>query len=432
MSNNGNNSRRLFLRNAGILVALPALESLLPANAFAQATGRSRFIGVFAPNGAYMPDCADGDWTFGGALSPFSGELRNNVLLVRGLRKISRTDLHWANCAGFLSAKDINVSSANTTVCGQSLDQTVADKYGTPIRSIHVGWKDEIWIGTDHDSYSNTYLNTIAWREANKPLAKTTRPIDVYNSIFATNQASQSKLAFMLAKKKSVLDTVYDQAKALESRVPASDKAKLQSYFTTVREVENDLAKPRASCSVNIAAPPLSAPYMDHFKLMHKMIALAMKCGLTNAATIQYDTGVGDTELVDPSIGMIHHEATHHGHSPAKIAALQKITRRHTTLFADLVTQLKEQDVLKGTLALLGSNMADGNLHGERNLPVLLAGENTVGQALRFGQEIGSAGQPLPYANLLLEIAQQVGLSQVTQMGEGGNVSTGALSSIRA
>lgn len=72
--------------------------------------------------------------------------------------------------------------------------------------------------------------------------------------------------------------------------------------------------------------------------------------------------------------------------------------------------------------------MSDGNLHLERNLPTLLAG---AGTDLRFGQEVGAATDSTPFANLLVEVAQQLNLTQITQMGNERNISTGRLAAIK-
>ncbi len=422
-------SRRHVLQAMGITIALPMLEAMTPFNrAYAQAAGRKRFIGVFAPNGAYMPGCVNGNFTWEDALSPLNGTLRNNAMIIRGLSKVSPPDLHWNNTASFLSAKTIEVPSPNHTVAGKTLDQILADQANKPIRSIQVGWKDEVWIGTDHDTYSNKYLNCISWRRDNEPISKTTRPIDLFNQIFAANSSSRKHIEYMIAKRKSVLDVVMSQAKSLQSRVPSGDKQKLEQYFETVRSIEQDLNKSKPTCDITVPQPPLSAAYMEHFRLFHRMIAVAMKCDLTSAATVQFDTGVGDTELVEPSIGYIHHDCTHHGGDNNKVEALRKITRRHVELYADLLQKLKDEGVLNETLVLFSSNMADGNSHLENNLPTILGGGGTD---LRFGEEVFNQNDRRPFANLLVEVAQQVGLSSITQMGNNQNTSTGALAGIR-
>ena len=125
--------RRTFLRVLGGSLALPLLSQVIPSSANAQPLSRSRFIGVFFPNGAHMPDSSDGNWNFDEALAPLAAAgHRNNTMIIRGLHNgFDGIDPHWQNCAGFLSCRRIVLGDAAVARCGKSLDQVVPEHYPT-------------------------------------------------------------------------------------------------------------------------------------------------------------------------------------------------------------------------------------------------------------------------------------------------------------
>ena len=134
-------NRRSFLRVLGGSLALPLVSQVIPTSVYAQASNRSRFIGVFFPNGAHMPNSVNGNWNFDEALAPLvSAGHRDNTMIIRGLHNgIPGIDPHWQNCAGFLSCRRIVLGDAAVARCGKSLDQVVADHYPTTMRSLEVG-----------------------------------------------------------------------------------------------------------------------------------------------------------------------------------------------------------------------------------------------------------------------------------------------------
>ena len=159
--------RRSFLKLMGGHLALPLLSTALPWTAQAQATVRNRFIGVFFPNGADMPAAANGNWNFNEALAPLvSAGHQNNSMIIRGLfNGVAGIDPHWQNAAGFLSCRTIVLGDAAVARCGKTLDQVVAERFPTSMRSLEVGAPYyHVHPLNDHPGYSDDYLNRISWQ----------------------------------------------------------------------------------------------------------------------------------------------------------------------------------------------------------------------------------------------------------------------------
>lgn len=428
-------SRRAVLKWLGVQLALP----LIPFGA-AHAQGgpmRKRFIAGYVPNGAYMPMGANGTWTWAEALQPLvARNLQSNAMIVRKLfNGFPGADPHWQNCAGFLSCEPIVLGDPGVARCGVTVDQLVANKYQTSIRSLEIGGiYYHVHPLTDHPGYSNDYLNRISWQAPDKFRSPIPNPAQLFNKLFGGEAGSAAQIAYLHSRKRSVLDQLHKDATRLSSRLPEGYRPVLSSYMDTVREVEQGLMQGGFSCTPGFGAPTqdFSDPnrnYVLRFQLMHQMIVLAMQCGLTNTATIMYGPGVSELLNFPEAIGggNGHHACAHHGGSTTSIDRLKQMNRVQTGLLADLLEKLKAANLLDGTLVLYGSDMSDGNVHLTENLPMVLCG---AGSDLKFGQEISPA-ERRPLSDLHMEIMSLLGLS-VTSFGSGVCKNTGQPLGIRA
>lgn len=77
-------------------------------------------------------------------------------------------------------------------------------------------------------------------------------------------------------------------------------------------------------------------------------------------------------------------------------------------------------NLIDSTLVMYGSDMSDGDLHATENIPVALCG---AGNDLRFGEAVG--GERRPMSDLHVDIFQLLGISDITEWGEGAISSTG-------
>lgn len=422
------NSRRAVLKWMSVGVALP----LVPELAFAQGTPmRKRFIGVYVPNGAHMPNGADGSWNWTEALQPIDAAgFRNNTMVVRKLfNGFPGHDPHWQNCAGFLSCEPMVLGDPGVARCGITFDQRVADRYPTSIRSLEIGGiYYHVHPLNDHPGYSNDYLNRISWQAPDKFRSPIPDPAQLFTKLFGGQEGSAAQIAYLHDRKRSVLDQLHKDATRMSARLPQSYRPVLTSYLETVREVEMGLAQGGFTCTPTLTQPTqdFSNPntnYLLRFQLMHQLVVLAMQCGLTNVATIMYGPGVSESLSFPESLGAggNHHAMAHHGGSATSIARLKQVNRVQTGLLADLLTKLRTANLLNETLVLYGSDMSDGNVHLSENIPMLVCG---AGSDLRFGQDIVPAARR-PLSDLYMELFPLLGMTGVTSFGSGVCRSTG-------
>lgn len=421
--------RRFVLKSLGISLALPLVAPHLARAQ--QSTTRKRFIGCYVPNGAHQPMGIDGSWNWNEALAPLvSAGLQGNTMVLRGLfNGFPGHDPHWQNCAGFLSAEPMVLGDPGVSRCGKTLDQFVADRHPSSMRSLEIGGiYYHVHPLNDHPGYSNDYLNRISWQAPDKFRSPIPHPRQMFEKLFGAESGSAAQIAYLHDRKKSILDSLHKDATRLSTRLPASYRPVLTSYMDTVREVEQGLGTV-TTCTPGFAAPTQdftlpNTNYVLRFQLMHQMIVLAMQCGLTNVATIMYGPGVSEQMNFAESLGGGggHHAVAHHGGTQSSIDRLKQINVVQTGLLADLLTKLRTANLLNETLVMYGSDMSDGNVHGTENLPMLLCG---AGADLRFGQVIGSAAVRRPLSDLHMDIARLLDVSALTTFGSGVMASTG-------
>lgn len=412
-------NRRRFLTNAGVMLWLPVLESLVPEQVFAAVNRRSKFVFVFTPSGMLMVNGDNGNWTFQGALKPLADRgLQGNSMIIRQVYSANPADPHWENTAGFLSCKNIALDAARPTVCGKTFDQYVADQNPTFMRSLHVGYKPmNRDFSADHGAYSDRYLDTLSFSADNRPIGNQYSPTALYESVFGVGAAGQRHVQKLNERRKSVIDLVIGELGGLQSRLSSADRPRLEAYLDGVRDIEKTISR-NISSVPNCAPPATGRPggglaYQDHVRTMQRIVALAFQCGLISAATIMYDDGVGDQFLVHPGVTGDHHGYAHHGNNPENMARLNSINVLHGTMFAEFVEDMRTRGQLDSSLIMWGSNMSDGNTHNLNNLPIVVCGG---GNDLRFGQEIVPA-QAVPRANLFVALSEAYGLNMGTYGG---------------
>lgn len=435
----GGFDRRTVLRWMGIQLALPLVSSVIPGTANAQsAVSRKRFIGVFGPNGAYMPGGSNGAWNWNESLEPLvSAGLQNNAMIIRGLHTGNGADPHWQNTAGFLSCRPIVLGDPGVARCGKTVDQYVADKYPSTLRTLEVGAPYyHVHPLADHPGYSHDYLNRISWQTEDKFRSPISDPKQMFQKLFAVDSGSAAQIKYLHDRKMSVLDNVHKDATRLATRLPSAYRPVLSSYMESVREVETQLTASQVkTCTATMAAPTgdFSDPQTQHvlrYQLFNQMVVLALQCRTVSAATFMYGPSSSDIRFKETvGDGAAHHGCAHNRGDAGLINRVKAMTRVHMTLLADLVGKLNTAGILSDTLVLYGSDMSDGDAHLQTNLPVLLCG---AGADLKFGQEVGSVGTPRKLADLHVDILQLLGLTNMTSFGSENMASTGQPIPIRA
>lgn len=382
-------SRRAFLGGAAAAIALPLFPSLRPRRARAQAAEiRKRLLVIYTPNGMNMakwtPSATGADYALTPILQPLA-PIKSKVLVLSGIdNRPAETDTfgqHAPATAGFLTCRA--VAKTQEIKNGVSMDQVAAAALGAATRfpSLQLGTDGGSNAGGCDGGYSCAYTRNISWADATTPLPKMIHPRAVFELLFAgfDPDATAEERARRLTYDKSVLDSVLDDAGRLESRLAADDRGKLEQYLTGLRELELRLGSLSPAC-VAVDRPPEDTDFPTRVRLMLDLMAIAVQCDLTRVATFMMGNSISGQSFPWLGIGDAHHALSHHQQDPAKLDKLTVIDRWEVEQMVHLAQKLDAMDdgdgatVLDNSLLYFASEVADGNSHTKRNLPILLAG----------------------------------------------------------
>jgi len=418
-------SRRALLRAAGASVALPLLDSMVPAltaqsRTAARAVRRLGF--VYVPHGAIMqhftPAAEGANFEFSPILSPLE-PLRERIVVVSNLahHTADNAGVHSLSPPTWLSGvrpaeKEGNIRGGTTA------DQIAAESFGqdTQFPSLELATEDHSnLIGACDGGYSCTYINTLSWRTPATPLPMEINPRVVFERLFGDGGTPEERLA-RIQQNRSVLDAVTQQAKRLNLRLGAPDRNALNDYLENVREIERRLAKSstqEASPETSMPAP-LGIPesFEEHIKLMFDLQVLAYQADLTRVSTFMLARELSQRTYPKVKAFDPHHSVSHHQDDPVKIDTLTRIQTYHASMFAYYLEKLRstadgDGSLLDHSLILYGSNMSSSNLHNHYPLPVVLAG----GAAGRLaGNRHLKCAEETPMTNLLVSLLDKSGI----------------------
>jgi hypothetical protein len=412
-------SRRTILRGMGAAVALPFLESMVPAlTPIAQSAANPlmRFGVIFVPLGErpghWTPTKVGADFEFPTILKPLE-PFRNHVTIVSEL--CNPLDGHAVSVAAWLSGTIPFRTIAENVRAGITVDQVIANKIGqdTPFPSLELATEDFTgWIGGCDTAYSCAYMNTISWKSPTTPLPMEINPRVVFERMFGRPGTRAQRLARM-QENRSILDSVMQDVADLEKKLGTKDRARLNDYLDNVREIEQRIQKTekQTTTSVNLPDAPIGIPesFDDHAKLMYDLMAVAYESNVTRV--ISYMKSRDASQRVYPNIGVMepHHAMSHHGNNPEKLAGLIKVNTYHAGLFARFLERMKntpdgDGSLLDHSLILYGSGMSESDTHSRLNLPTLLVGG--AGGLMKGNRHI-QAQKETPIANLMISLANK-------------------------
>ena len=420
-------SRRTFLRGVGVTVALPLLDSMLPAQtplAKTAATPKSRFCGIYVPHGATMdkwtPAQEGAGFEFSESLKPLE-KYRNRVNVVTnlahplagGVGSDAGAD-HARSAAVFLSGAHPEKGSVHV---GVTVDQVLAEHIGqeTPLPSIELAIEE---VGLNCGAgYGCAYFNTISWRNPTMPLPMENSPQVVFERLFGDG----SNAALRLSRKKedrSILDSVTEKVSRLQSKLDPSDRTRLTEYLDDIREIERRIqkAEQQSANEGNVPEAPVGVPelFEDHLKLMFDLQALAYRADITRIMTLMYARDTSGATYPTSGNRDGFHGASHHSNARAKMDSFALINRYHVQMLAYFIDKLQstpdgDGNLLDHSVVLYGSSMSNGNQHDHDPLPVVVVG-GLSGQ-LKGGRHIVTPAHT-PMSNLLLTLLQKFGVQQ--------------------
>jgi hypothetical protein len=415
-------SRRKVLQGMGVALALPLLESMVPAFTALAATPAKplrRFGAVFLPLGErpgyWTPEKVGTDFAFTPILKPLES-FRNSMTIVSNL--CDPMDGHAVTVSAWLSGSIAKQTMAENIHCGTTIDQLLAKQIGreTVFPSLELATEDFTgYIGGCDPAYACAYMNTISWRTPTEPLPMEINPRVVFERMFGRPGTPAQRLARMQTEQ-SILDDVKDDVNDLERGLGQRDRNRLGDYLENVREIEQRIqkAEKQSITEVKVPAAPLGIPeaFEEHVALQFDLLALAFAADLTRVFTFMMNREV--SMRVYPNIGITepHHSISHHGNDPQKIATLVKLNTYHVGLFGKFLDKLRstpdgDGSLLDHSLILYGSGMSESNNHSRLDLPTLIVGGN-AGQIK--GNRHLRAPSETPLANLMLDVANKFGV----------------------
>ena len=426
--------RKTFLRGMGAMMALPALERMSFAAVSAPAAP-TRMAFLFVPNGVNMAEwtpAANGALTgaLPSTLQPLEG-VRSSLNVLTGLAQHNAFALgdgpgdHARSTACWLTGTHPTKTSGADIHNGPSVDQVAAMRMGDKTRfaSLEIGCERSGLAGDCDSGYSCAYSSNVSWKSATQPVAKETNPRLVFERLFGNGDLAEQGESLGRRKilKQSILDFVSEDAGRLKASLGGRDVRKLDEYFTAVREIETRLERfenAQAARSAAGVATPRGIPqdYGEHIRLMGDMMILAFQADLTRVCTFMFANDGSNRSYALAGVPEGHHDMSHHGGDPVKLAKKATIDRFHVEQLGYVLNRMqsiKEGNgtMLDNTMLLYGAGISDGNQHNHDNLPLLMAGG--AGGRLKGGRHM-SFEPNTPLTNLFLSMLDTMGVPAET------------------
>jgi hypothetical protein len=386
--------RRTFLRGAGVTLALPLLESMVPALTPARLTAASpvrRFVGIWHPHGAspgYWSPLQQGkDFQFSFITKPLEA-FRNRVVLISGLdmpEAMATTEEpggDHARGAVLLSGARPR-RNAVSPFLGVTIDQHIANKYGqdTILSSLQVGVEDTGNFGNCNWGYSCAYTNSISWTSPTAPLPTQVNPRVVFERLFGDGASAEERLRDR-KRNASILDAVVGQLGAFKSNLGAGDRARVDTYVDNIREIERRIT---IAMDNSVKEPDGDVPFglpqsrHEHFRLMYDLMALALEGDITRSVTFMLGRDLSGASFPESGFTGGWHGTSHHGDKPENIANYAKVNRYHVqnlAYFCEKLSRIPDGDgsILDHVLIYKGSNMGNSHRHAHEKVPVILVG----------------------------------------------------------
>ena len=448
-------SRRIVLRGLRVSLALPFLESMIPAMTPIErtvASPKNRSVAIETVHGAagstvigraknYWSPVREGSGfeftTTLRSVEPFrdyitvisNTQLRN--AMSRSPKEAGPMADHARSSAVFLTGAHPNRTEGTDIRSGPSVDQLYVQAIGeqTAIPSLQLCIEDNTMTGGCGNGYSCTYTHAISWASPTRPLPMVRAPRDVFDRLFRTRSIANDHRPEQ-NKTGSLLDWLSHATAQLRVRLGIADRNRLNDFLDKVRAVEqriqevekrNSSGEPRA---LTDAPPSVPDSFDEHVEVMFDLQLLAFMADITRVSS--FKMGIDRSQRLYPESGVDtpFHTLSHHRQDPQKIEEYAKLNAYHVSKVSYFLKRLRstadgDGNLLDHSVVLYGSPMGDSHVHGHRFLPLFLAGR--ANGALKGNLHIKCADDT-PMANVLLTLLRRLGV-ETEQIGD----STGEL-----
>ena len=416
-------SRRTLLKGAGVSLALPLLDSMIPAQtplAKTAAKPALRAGFVYVPMGVVMnqwtPIGENPGFKYSRIMKPLE-PFRNRITVVTGCA-INAENGHaisnsmWLN--GTKPGRGTEIRS------GVTVDQLIAQRIGqeTTFPSLEIATEDHSTeLGSCGGDIACAYMNTISWRTATTPLPMELNPRVLFERMFGGDGATAEQRVARLKDNLSLLDGVTASVKDLSKTLDPKDQSHLTDYLENLREIERRIAaaeKQNMESAGEAPLAPIGIPdsFEEHARLMFDLWAIAYQGNITRVVSFMLARELSTRTY--PQIGVPdgHHPTSHHQNDPIKIENHAKINTYHLGLFADFLTKLKNMpdgdgSMLDHSMIMYGSGMSNSNVHSHDVLPAVIVGG---GAGVLKGDRHIKVPNQTPLANLLVGLAEKSGV----------------------
>ncbi|MFW5864194.1 MAG: DUF1552 domain-containing protein [bacterium] len=416
-------SRRKVLKGMGVALTLPWLESL----AWAQGepgvdAPPRRYCAMMFANGVkeeyWWAKGKGKNMELSYILEPLAPH-REDILVLDGLHVFDKTSgVHWPYFTNFYSGGVVNKNTVPNVAV--SADQVMARTIGKqtavpstnfgiePTRAgLRLGLPDIVW-------------GTFSWRDKNTPVPAEIYPRQAFDRLFDVSG---------LIQKKSVLDAVLEQSKDLQRDLGAQDKAKLEEYMQSIREVEERIERAAKDERQGSWRPSLEKPDVDrpestipketheHMRLMLDIMVLGLQTDKTRIATFLFNRDSSNMKfdfLEGVEARPMHGGISHHNNDPAVVEMYKRVNQYHVEHLAYVLDKMKNIDeggtsLLDNTMLLFGTTMIEGNRHDAQRVPLVLCGKG--GGSIKTGRVVNYTKlEDQRVCNLHLAMMQRMGV----------------------
>ena len=422
--------RRTLLKGLGASLALPMLDSMIPALS-AQAPSTPRLGFVYVSHGIIFSQWKPTKLGLGFELTPNLKPLEKvngQFNILTGLSHLeadtkgdgsgdhTRASAAWLTGVHAYDRTRPGVEVKLATTADQLAAQVLGKNSQIPSIELTV----DSGAAGSCDSGDCFYVNTVSWRNPNTPNMCENQPRVVFERLFGDGGSDRERHA-RLHEDQSILDGILDQARGLNARLGEHDRSKLSSYLDNVREVERRIqqAETQHAQELTFIDKPLGVPdsFGDHVALIFELMAIAMQADLARVFTFMMSRESSQRTFPEIDIADPWHVVSHHGDQPEKVVRNAKINALCLRMFARFLERLQSTpdgtgSLLDHSLLFYGSGMANSNVHATDPLPMI-----AVGGGAGSGNRHLVLPQKTEIGNLWLSVANKSG-SELTSLGE--------------
>jgi len=399
-------NRRTVLKSLSATILLPQLEVFSDPKSDNKMIKRALWF--YLPNGIY-PDKwfpkTVGNYELTPSLRPLKNH-KKDVAVISGLDRIhaTGTDVHaQSGCCWLTSSKHTERTDGAYPI-NKTLDHVIASSLPrvTPFPTLAVNCNE------DPNIRETKHFDSVSWYGPGYSAPNYKSPLGLFNKLFRSKANIES----------SVLDLIMADANSLKSKISGQDKVKLDEYFTSVRELEQEslmLAQKQKELSrVNLpegAMEPVKRS--EYMKLMGKLTVMSLKLDLTRFVTVMAGPERWTSPLFFDGVfkkKVVHHTFTHKLDQQDNVALIDRFYVQQFSYILDELKKSKDhqgKSLFESTVSVMGSGLGYGYDHRYDRLAVVVAGKNIKGNGQHTAFPKGT-----PLSNLWLNMAQYMGVQR--------------------